>query len=382
MSFLKTADIKYFRYMDDVRIFTKTRNDARLAVFKMARTLRSLHLNVQTAKTRLYDEARGEISKLLIDERLDDLNKIIDNIKSDQKGRRFSDVKKNHYIRKLQKISKSDITKGQKIIGARAPLEDLSLRVFFRWITAHKMIGEDVYIDRLLAEIEKSSNSKLTDKLMRTVRRFPRKKKIENKILKLLNNESIIFPYQEASCLRALRYLSTLSEHTKKHCWKRLRDTNADRYLRMESGYLLSRTVPNLNELEELKHIFGLESDVHIQVAMAMILIQYRSESERIVQDLVFHPNETICNAGKFFHTIQNNQETAKHTLQYVLQTNIPWIICDYMPIVHLTSQSKHKAIQQLLVDEIRKPRLTHPISGVRNILKAVFTRTRRSLKD
>ena len=80
VEFEKEHDCKYFRYMDDVRIFAKKIEDARLSVFKMDRQLRLIHLNVQTAKTKILDHKIGEISNELIDERVDDLSRIIDRI--------------------------------------------------------------------------------------------------------------------------------------------------------------------------------------------------------------------------------------------------------------------------------------------------------------
>lgn len=71
--FEKEKEARYFRYMDDVRIFTKKLEDARLAVFTMDRELRRLHLNVQTAKTKILDHRAGEIAHAFIDERVDDI---------------------------------------------------------------------------------------------------------------------------------------------------------------------------------------------------------------------------------------------------------------------------------------------------------------------
>lgn len=69
--FEKKYEVQYFSYMDDVRVFTKRIEDARLAVFMMDRKLKRLHLNVQTAKTKILDHKSGEIKQKLIDERVD-----------------------------------------------------------------------------------------------------------------------------------------------------------------------------------------------------------------------------------------------------------------------------------------------------------------------
>src|SRR5680860_333267 len=230
-NFAKDHDIEYFRYMDDVRIFTKRREKARLALFLMARTLRAHHLNVQTAKTRIYDESRGEISRLLIDSRVDELSDLIDGIRKDWRGRNVPTPVKKNYLTKLNEIAKADCAGGQKILGARSPLEGLSLRCFNRWITAHTILVSDAYVKRLLAEISKSADYKLTRKLVASARRFPRKRSIEISVMAMIEGGQIIFPYQEAECLRALRYLSILTKKSIQHCWRRLLDKDAPRCL-------------------------------------------------------------------------------------------------------------------------------------------------------
>jgi hypothetical protein len=376
--FSNKRDIKYFRYMDDVRVFTKTREDARLAIFRMARTLRALHLNIQTAKTKIYDEHLGQISQLLIDPRVDDLSGLIKDIQ--KHGRRNVPAQaRNEYLRKLRAIAKSESSGRQKLWGARAPLEGLTLRCFNRWISAHSLLGSDLYINRLLAEISKSADDKLTRKLVATARRFPRKRIIETSVMTMIKDEKIIFPYQEAECLRAMRYLSTIRDDLLQHCWKRLFDKTAGRYLRMEAAYLLSRTQVDRANLKRVVKRFDAEPDSYVQVAMAMLLAQRRQDNQDIVRQLVFHPNEKIRDIGKLFRTVKNDEVYAKECLRHSLRTEVPWMICDCMPLLHLMASSQNAQIRQMLLHAIRLPRHQHPIVGVRPILAKIFTRTRES---
>ena len=58
--FCKTHDAKWFRYVDDVKVFTKSEKDARDAVFVVNHALRSLHLNLQGSKTDILSGERLE----------------------------------------------------------------------------------------------------------------------------------------------------------------------------------------------------------------------------------------------------------------------------------------------------------------------------------
>ena len=375
-------DIKYFRYMDDVRIFTKSREDARVCVLVMARLLRNLHLNVQTAKTKIYDEGSGEISRLLIDERVDDLSILIDEIEKKYKGGHVPDKARNAYLKLLENIAKKEPSRGQKISGAKKPLEGLSLRAFNRWMTAHSILQSDVYVPRLLSEIAKSSDSKLTKKLIQTCKRFPRKRTIGSAVRKMIADKLIIFPHQEAECLRALRYLSNLSPEIISHCWSRVSNAQEDRYLRMEAAYLLGRTELDSTRLTQIETLFHTEPDIYVQTALAGLLVQRRVNNQKVVQMLVFHPNEKVSNLGKLFRTAKNDIKHAKETLRNSLRPETPWGLCDNMPFIHVMAVSARPNIRQLLVDSIRGPRLHHPIVGLRQVLKPIFTRTSASLKD
>jgi retron-type reverse transcriptase len=380
--FSKSRDVEYFRYMDDVRIFTKKREDARLAVLEMARKLRELHLNVQTAKTRIYDETHSEISKLLIDPRVDELSDLIDEIQKLQDGEGIPSPEKENYIDRLHAIARADIEGIQKIIPARTPLEGLNIRCFKRWIYALSILGSNSYINRLLTEIGKNADHKLTQKLVKAARNFPRNRSIETKVLKMIQNGQIIFPFQEAECLRALRYLSTLKEDTMQHCWDRLLDKTHARYLRMEAAYLLSRMELNEEQLINLHNSYDEEQDAYVQVAKAILLVQRRKKNQDVVDMLVFHPNEKVRDIGKLFHAIKNDKSVAKDKLTQAFRQEVPWMLCDYMPFIYLMAESRNDGIRKMLLDAIRKPRGGHPIKGIRLILQKIFTRVRESLAN
>lgn len=377
--FQKKHDVLYYRYMDDARIFTKHIADARRSIFTMDRTLRTLHLNVQTAKTKIFDESRGEISKALIDERVDELSEIIDQLKPIN-VRKMKSREKTNYLNKLNVIAHKECEGQQKILGSRRPLEGLTARAFQRWIYAHKLLFSDKYIKRLLNEIQYNPDYKLTKKLVSTSKAFPRHSGIEKYLLNFIDSNKNIFEHQEAECIRVIRYLSVLHKGTISHCKKRLRNTKIPPYLRMQSAYLLSRTELNERYLVMMNKLFLAEMNPYVQAALSMILVQKRKNNDSIIQQLVYHPNEKIRELGNFYYHVKNDKLIARNQLNHIFRDELPWLICDNMPLVHLMSMSDNKAIRQALLDAIRKPRLKHPIGDIRSILKTVFTRTRKSL--
>ncbi|MBI3392578.1 MAG: hypothetical protein HY039_05255 [Nitrospirae bacterium] len=73
--------IKYVRYVDDLKIFTKDRRSARSVIFTINRILRCLHLNMQSAKTEIFEGE--EVRKRLYDEGVAQVTEIINGLPED-----------------------------------------------------------------------------------------------------------------------------------------------------------------------------------------------------------------------------------------------------------------------------------------------------------
>ena len=193
--FSLSHDAKYYRYMDDVRIFTKDIETARRAKFDMDVVLRSLHLNVQSAKTKIF-EGR-EISHILIDDRIDDLSDICNRILQDKKDENLTAENKKRYLKRLKQIADQEpgAPNEKKISGARAPLSGLSLRAFRRWITAHSLLKSQEFVDRLMREIVNNPDYRLTRRVVTTARQFPRRTRLGKEIFEFIQSDLNIFPH-------------------------------------------------------------------------------------------------------------------------------------------------------------------------------------------
>lgn len=381
-NFEKSNGARYFRYMDDVRIFTKHIEDARLAVFTMDRELRRLHLNVQTAKTKILDHKAGEITRTLVDDRVDEISKLIDEIEGHNKNGTLNVNRKFRYLKRLNDIAKKEVKGRQKLLGSKPPLRGLSVRAFSRWIYAHTRLGSSKYIDRLLKEIESNPDFKLTKKLVNTTRLFPNKRKIESRIYAYLNSNKNIFPHQEAECLRALRYIGNLHKPIIERAITHIRNMQGDQYVRMQSAYLLSRTNISNSLLSEFEKIFEIENSSYVQVALSAVIVQRRSNNGELIRKLVFHPNEKVGDIGKLYRSVKLEDNLAANRLEHMFRPETPWLLCDNMLFVHLMSVSNNDKIRKRLLTKLREPRLKHPVFGLRPILKDVFTRTRESLRN
>lgn len=83
--FCRKHNTKWFRYVDDVKVFTRTEKDARQAVFVINNALRALHLNLQGSKTEILsdEKLREELDNGDFDN-LESVFKIIEKIDPDK----------------------------------------------------------------------------------------------------------------------------------------------------------------------------------------------------------------------------------------------------------------------------------------------------------
>lgn len=379
-SLQEDMDVRYFRYMDDVRIFSKDRESARRAIFSLARCLQGLHLNVQSAKTRIYDESAREITSHLTDSRIDDLSSIIEATQGKRKT--MDETQVRSVLKQLNDVARRKPADGQPIHSSKASLEGLAMRAFLRWMTAHQLVDSDEYVGRLLRELSKSSDAKLTRKLVSTSRQFPKKRSIESSIMRLLHEGKILHPHQHAESLRALRYLSSLDSSTVSHCLELIQTDSEDRYLRMQASYLLWRVELQSSDLRKVEKQFLAEPDFYVQAAMTGLLAQRRENSHEVVRLLVFHPNEKIRDIGRIFRSVRNDVTVAKDTLRHIFRSEASWGLCDSMPYVHLMGLSRNREILENLIRALKPLRRSHPIVGLRPVLDGIYARASRSLSD
>lgn len=372
----RSHDLRYFRYMDDVRIFAKEHSVARLAIFEMTRTIRSMHLNVQTAKTKIYDEHRGEISRLLIDSRVDEISGIIETIETEAVNNTLSAARRRQYLLQLKRVAKRRPDLGQPIIGARQPLEGLCRRTLVRWMTAHHALKSAEHVPRLLRELERNSDHRLTRKLVRCSRDFPRLTSLDSKLLRFMKSEHCIFPHQRAECLRAIRYTSRVSPETNAYAREILYDRSRDPYERMQSAYLLSRADNNAATIAKCLAIFREEANPYVQCALSGILVQRRADNREVVRELVFHANNQVRNLGRLFRLAKNDRSYVAQKLKHILRQETPWLLCDSMPYVFLMSYSQDRYIQTFLAERLKDPSKRLPILDVRELLSRIRART------
>lgn len=294
---------KYFRYMDDVKIFSKKEYIAREAVFLMNDVLRQLHLNIQGKKTMILEDM--DIKHELIDTRLNATNMIIDDI---QKCRDLLTKRKRFELTTKLKQQYKKITNKSKMI------RDKDLRLYRRIITGYTLIQYPymALIDNLLKQLSKNPDARLTASAVRYFRYLPRCSRIVKGLTQFLNSPINLFPYQEASLIEALRYSNDMQRAAIKYVRHCLFQRQRHWYVKVQSALLLANLKLHSRNLDRIYNLYKEESHVDIKRSLVSSLCQLSSfELKKFLRSLAFENNRKLFSIGRMLCLLLENENNA-----------------------------------------------------------------------
>ena len=352
-------DVKYYRYMDDVRIFTKEYDVARSAILLLDAQIRRLHLNLQTAKTKIYDEHHREITATLIDRRLEQIESIQEKVKQEKNSAK-DEVREPKYDVMLKKAAEvldagpSSGVEEQKIKRARKPLKGMTDRVFRRLLTLHLSMKSDALIGYLIKELKVNADSRLGLKLIRYGKEFPRKSSIQTELLKLIKDRADIFPYQEAQILEALRYQSRIKPELLDYCKDKVKQENTDRLVFMQALRLIARCKIGGDEIKISQDIYDNFQDVGVKKAASLVLMRQRGKANvAFVQSIVLHPNNEMRKFGRLIRVIKNDSEKSMHFIKQSFKHD--YLMADNIAFFYLVIESTDKNLVMNLIKMIEE---------------------------
>lgn len=342
-------EFEYFRYMDDVKFFTNDLNLAKKLLLELNRELRKLHLNTQSAKTQIFNEANNhEISHELIDYRIEKLKEIeIGNIN------KLSPRDKKDLLIKIEKIISEKSYNGTTIKGHKKPLSGLDMRLFQLYITSCCALKNPKFINSYFRELSLNFDQKLLKKLPTITRVFSNNLSLEKRIIEFMNSKEIIIPYQKAMCIKSLRYLNKISNTTQDLIYNILIDTESDYYTRFESAMLLSTIKLTIEQIKKLQDLWTNETNIFLQSALSFVLVQ-SPDKGLLMKKLLFYPNTELNKVYLLFYNLRNTPPFVKDKIDFYIKNAV-----DYISLINIAASSERLEILQILKDKLKTKNIT-----------------------
>ncbi|MBX3533329.1 MAG: hypothetical protein KF826_03180 [Xanthobacteraceae bacterium] len=362
-------EIKYYRYMDDIRIFSKELTVARRCLFDLERQIRKLHLNVQSAKTRILDEKMGEISDSLIDHRIDRIRDLRE--QDDFLEDRKSSIAKLKQIGVLEPNRRS----GVKLTDPRRKKDDLSLRAFRMWCNSLLGLRSPHYLNHLKREAKINSDHRITRIFIQSCRTFPRHANLSNFITEYISSDFNIFPYQEAEFIHALRYMSRLPASAHTNAVVNILDQKKYFYVRMQSCLLAGRLMLAEKELQAIMELLDTETDEHVLSHLAVPLAQLDgTDGEKVVRFYLHHQNPRLSMIGQHIVGIRDVDDYSKKFLSHAIDKKALMRVCDYVGILWYVTKSDNPRILQNMIELLDEVGPQHPVVELRDLLGSMNT--------
>lgn len=308
VKFSKDREIKYFRYMDDVKIFSKAESVARECIFIMNDILRKLHLNIWGDKTLILKDK--DIKSEIEDGRLDNVNAVLKEFKKESK--KISKTVKEKYIRILKQQYEKIKTKRKAISGK-------DLRLFRRLITAFTLLEEPYLIPRALKEIEKNPDSRLMVNVVRYFKFFPNKEIIRKKLINFLYSPLNKFEQQETQVLIALRYIRIYPRRLLSYVKEVRRSKLKHWYVRTQAILLLTQLELSKAYLRSLLRQYKSEKNIEVKKALIKSLCQLdKSDLNKFFKEAIFEKNSKITQIIKMLILLQEKEDKALHEISFI----------------------------------------------------------------
>lgn len=325
--FCKRCNGRWFRYVDDVKVYTHTEQDARKAVFEINKVLRQMHLNLQGAKTEIISGA--DLVKEHDNTKLDKVNKAFDEIRelSSKNG-----VKKE-ITGELKKVSPylSVFTKGlpESVRGLKGKENRLFRRLLATYGIAgrtRKGLNDTVYV----------AISELPDlRVLRSCLAYLGKQEIKNhgetieRLLALFEEGKLLFPYQAASVLEAMVQLhpnrpQSVSSRVRAYALGSSLNKKSDWLVLQKALELL--TVFPYKEKYVTKICLHYSKHEHPMVRRAAIMFLSRAPKKEVRKYLVEfsrHPDSGISRLAQYLFQLCSDSNFAPQELSRLRKSSM-----------------------------------------------------------
>ena len=346
--FCNKNDAKYFRYVDDVKIFSKEESIAREAIFVMNNVLRKLHLNIQGSKTTILKD--DEIKEELYDPRMARASEIIEEIQKNKDNIEKQDSK--IYINNLKeiyrKVKRGNLTSGKE------------LKLYKRLMTGFMLLNNSYMVKSVLKQLPRNPDSGLTQKTFNYFKFVPRSHKvISAKLITFLKSPINIFPYQEANIISMFRYLYEINQDIVNYCKSNLKRKKKNWYIRVQCGHLLSSVCLSNRVLESLQKLYFKETNIEIKKVLIACLCQLESNKlEKFIQELINENNKKIYSVGRMLsHLFHNYKNRSLEETDNLFREYYDDKLIDFFYKIDVIKHCKSPVVKKNLIIKLKQSR-------------------------
>lgn len=312
--FCRKHDAKWFRYVDDVKVFTKSEHDARQAVFVINEALRALHLNLQGSKTEVVS---GEKLKYELDNTdIEAVDEAINRVRKLDPRRPFDRKLITKHLEPLRSL-RSRFTRG--LPGSVSSLDGKQNRLFRRMMTLFGICQRPHFTQAALTAMKQLPDMRVLQKSLMYLSQldFSTHQKTLEELFKVLEAEELPFPYQVAVVLETVARLhpsdpNGVASRIRTHALK-----NKQHWVVIQRALEAIAVYPYQPRFA-LKLAEKFLRHPHPMVRRAACVLLTRSPKHEVrkrLSALIYHADPGVSRIALYFQRLVQDKEFAKQEL-------------------------------------------------------------------
>ena len=331
IKFAKKHDAKWFRYADDVKVFTRSEEDARKVIFVINDALRALHLNLQGSKTAIL--SGKDLIKELDNSDQDEIEVVFDKIKKIDPSKAHANKKITEQLRQISRHVKFFRRNPKKVVKKFNARQN---RIFRRLMTVYGYCGRPRLQLTAIAALKELPDLRILEKSLTYLSQLEYRTHtgILKQLFEMIEKGQLPFPYQIGSVLETV---ASMHPHRLNDVVPFVRKyTKKDQHwFVVQKGIEAIASFPCSDDVAYKLSQKCLQND-HSLVRRAACVLLLRSQpknARKVLNELIYHPDSNTSHLALYFLKLSRDKQFASQELSrmarskqtdFILQRNLP----------------------------------------------------------
>ncbi|MGN6143501.1 MAG: RNA-directed DNA polymerase [Mesorhizobium sp.] len=357
------VDSIYLRYVDDIRVFCKTKSAAINALLVLEENLRKIHLSVQTAKTKVL--FGREIEELLYDDRIDQIK----DIRARYPSRAVGAAAATSRLLKVGDKRSSNSDPLSKRFVVRDGLNDRATRM---WFNSLMFYGSTAYVSSLTHVVLRNADPRYSEIFVRTAKRFPNFSYNRAQIYSYLDGPENIFEYHECHILESFRYMSKRSDVIFNRCMKIIASRNSYNLKLAATRYLAKWRLTPMQILA-VKKALTSERLIPCVVGYLQLLSQQSPSDFANTMSIISRiPSFQSVDAIEFVRQVTQFSSFTRSFLGFVFDIRFRFRLADWIGVLWIMSHTRDRKLKKHLDGLARRREIREPDALLVSSLRAI----------
>jgi len=360
--FCGRREARWFRYVDDVKVFTKCERDAREAVFVINDVLRSLHLNIQGSKTEMVS---GEALKEELDSsNLETVGTAFDNIKKikmDNPGAAREVTMCLKPLRPMASRFRRKLPAGVRGLGEK------DNRLFRRLMTVYGWCGRPQLRGAALAAIKELPDLRILRKALSYLTHLSYKTHGASldALMRLIEDDQLPFPYQVAVVIESIADLhpprpNRVASRIRKYALPRKRH-----WMVVQKALEAMMTFPykQVHAKTLAEHFLKHDHPMPRRAACVFLLRSPQHHVRKRLEQLMHHPDHGVSRLALYLRRLSQEEQCGVQELARIKgSSQHDLLFVRNLPAMYAIAATEHRNLAASMYDLLdRRPKSRSP---------------------